>query len=449
MQVTEIDTHGLRHELKVVIPAGQLDERVSARLADIAHTIRMPGFRPGKVPVKLVRQKYGTMVRSEVVEEAVDESARAALAEKSLRPAVQPKIDIAATAEGADVEFTIVVEVMPDVAPMDFATIKLEREKAEIDEAEVDKTLGEIALHRGTSETVSRAAEFGDVVVIDFVGRQDGVAFDGGAAENYELKLGTGSFIPGFEDQLVGRSAGDTCIVKVTFPEAYAQESLAGKPAEFDVIVHAVKAPKAAAIDDELAKGLGLDSLEALKTALREEIGRDLDQLARLKVKRALLDVLAANHDFPVPESMVDSEFEAVWKQIEAEIAAGRSDPADAGKSEEDLKTEYRALAQRRVRLGLLLGEVGRMNNLTVSQDDTNRALMNEARRFPGQEHMVFQYYRNNPEAMEQLKAPLYEEKVIDFILELAQVTEKVVTAEALRHDPDEAKKKAEDKADE
>jgi len=439
MQVTDIDTNGLRRELKVVIPAGQLEERVSARLAEIAHTIRIPGFRPGKVPVKLVRQKYGAAVRGEVMEEAVNDATQAALAEKGLRPALQPKVDVTSQAEGADVEFTLVVETMPEVVPMDFSTIALEREKAEVPEEEVETALNEIAAERGPVEAVTRAAISGDVVVIDFVGRQGGAAFDGGSAENYELKLGSGSFIPGFEEQLIGSAAGDILQVKVTFPEAYGNEALAGKPAEFDVTLREVKASTVLEIDDELAKGLGLDSLDALKQAVRDEIGRDLNQLARLKLKRALLDVLAANHDFPVPETMVDGEFDTVWKQIEEERAAGRSDPADAGKSEEDLKQEYRALAQRRVRLGLLLGEVGRINNITISQEDTNRALMNEARRFPGQEHMVFQYYRNNPEALEALRAPLYEEKVVDFVLELAKVTDKEVSVAQLRRDPDEA----------
>ncbi len=439
MRVTEIDANGLKREFKVVIPAGQLETRMQDRLSEIARTIRMPGFRPGKVPLKLVRQKYGASVMGEVVEKAVSDGTQAAISEKGLRPALQPKVEITSYDQGTDLEFTVALEVLPDIAPMDFATISIEREKAAVPEAEVDEALARIAERNEDSAPVDRAAAAGDVVVIDFLGKQDGVAFPGGSAENYQLKLGSGTFIPGFEDQLLGKKAGDETVVEVTFPEAYGNDNLAGKGAQFEIKVHEVREPKAPVLDDEFAKKLGMETLDGLKQAVREEISRELDGLARLRVKRRLLDVLAANHDFPVPGTMVEQEFEAIWKQLEEDKAAGRTDPSDADKSEEELKGEYKSLAERRVRLGLLLAEVGRTNTVTVSQDDLNRALMAEARQFPGQEHLVFQYYRNNPEALDRLRAPIFEDKVIDFILELAQVAEKDVEAAELRKDPDAA----------
>jgi trigger factor len=437
MQVTEINADGLKREFKVVVPAAQLEARMQDKLTEIARTVRLPGFRPGKVPMGIVRKKYGPAVTGEVLEAAVNDGAQSAITERGLRPAMQPKVQITSYAEGTDLEFTVAVESLPDITPMDFATIEVDREKALVPESEIDETLKRIAERNETSETVDRASQSGDVLIIDFLGKQDGVAFDGGAAEGYSLKLGSNTFIPGFEDQLIGTKAGDETVVNVTFPDAYGNESLAGKPAVFEVKVKEVRAATAAAFDDELAKKVGLDTLEALRDAVRAEIGRDLDAVARLRVKRKLLDILSASHDFPVPVSMVDQEFDAIWKQLEEDREKNRLDAADAAKSEDELKAEYRALSERRVRLGLLLAEVGRVNNITVSQDDLNRGLMAEARRYPGQEHLVFQYYQGNPEALNSLRAPLYEDKVIDFILELAKVTDKEVPVESLRADPD------------
>jgi trigger factor len=439
MQVTEINADGLKHEFKVVVPAGQLETRLTDKLAEIARTVRLPGFRPGKVPMSLVRKKYAAAVMGEVLEAAVNDGAGTAISSKNLRPAVQPKVEIVSFAEGSDLEFTVAVEVMPEFKPMDFASISLEREKATVPDAEIDDAIRSIAERHEQSEPVERAAASGDIVVIDFVGKQDGIAFPGGSAEDYQLKLGSGTFIPGFEDQLTGKKAGDKALVQVTFPEGYGNGELAGKGAEFDVTVKEVRATKPAAHDDELAKNVGLESFDALRGAVRDEINRELDVATRLRVKRKLLDVLASGHDFPVPPTMVEGEFEQIWKQVEKEKAEGRLDAADAAKSEDELKAEYRTLAERRVRLGLLLAEVGRANNITVTQEDLNRGLLAEARRFPGQEHLVFQFYKNNPEALEQMRAPLFEDKVVDFILELAQITDKEVSPEELRKDPDAA----------
>ncbi len=439
MQVTEINAEGLKHQFKVVVPAAQLETRMQDKLAEIARNVAMPGFRPGKVPMNIVRKKYGGAVMGEILENAVNDGAGKAITDGSLRPAMQPKIEITKYEEGSDLEFTVAVEVLPEIKTMDFGTINLVRDKAVVPDAEVDDALAKIAERNETSEPVKRAAKSGDVLVIDFVGKLDGVAFPGGTAEGYSLKLGSNTFIPGFEDQLVGKKADTDAEVNVTFPEGYGNEALAGKPAVFEVKVKEVRAPKAAAVDDELAKSVGLESLDALKTAIRDEIARELDGVSRMKLKRALLDALSAGHDFPVPPGMLDGEFEAIWKQVEADKEAGRQDAADAGKSEDELKAEYRTLAERRVRLGLLLAEVGRANEINVTQEDLNRGIMMEARRYPGQEHLVLQYYQKNQEALESLRAPLYEEKVVDFILELAKITDKEVSVEDLRKDPDEA----------
>ncbi|RAU21405.1 trigger factor [Paramagnetospirillum kuznetsovii] len=439
MQVTEINAEGLKRDFKVVVPAGHLETKMQAKLAEIARTVAMPGFRPGKVPMAIVRKKYGPAVMGEILEGAVNEGTGKALTDNALRPAMQPKVEITTYAEGGDLEFSVAVEVLPEITIMDLSTLALSRDKATAPDSEVDETLARIAERNESSEPVKRAAKDGDVAVIDFVGKKDGVAFPGGTGEGYSLKLGSNTFIPGFEAQLVGKKAGAEVLVEVTFPAEYGNDDLAGKPATFDVTIKEVRAPKPAEIDDELAKTVGLESLDALKTAIRDEIGRSLDGISRMRLKRTLLDALAAAHDFPIPPTMFEQEFEHIWKQVEEDKAAGRQDPSDAGKSDDELKAEYKALSERRVRLGLLLAEIGRVNNITVTQDDLNRGIMAEARNYPGQEHMVLQYYQKNQEALENLRAPLYEEKVIDFIIEMAKVTDTEISVEDLRKDPDEA----------
>jgi trigger factor len=439
MQVTQTNSDGLKHEFKVVIPAGHLESQMQSRLVEVGRSVRIPGFRPGKVPMGILRKKYGPSVLGEVVETAVNDGARHAMTEHKLRPALQPKIEITSFKEGGDLEFTVAVEALPDVAIMELGGLSIEKPMAEVSDVILGEALERIATNRETTEPApeSHAAKDGDVVVIDFLGKVDGVAFDGGKAEGYSLKLGSKSFIPGFEDQLVGAKASDERVVKVKFPEDYGAETLAGKDADFEVKITEVRTATPAKVDDELAKQLGLDDLEALKKAVREEIERDYANMSRAHVKRALLDKLAASHDFPVPQGMVDFEFDNIWKQIEQDKEQGRLDPADEGKSEDELKTEYRGIADRRVRLGLLLSEIARQNNITINQEDLNRAIVAEARRFPGQEQLVFQYYQGNEEALNNLKAPIFEEKVIDFILELATVTEKTVSVDELKKDPE------------
>ena len=438
MQVTQTSAEGLKHEFKVIVPAGQIETKVKTRLTEVGQTASLPGFRPGKVPMPLLRKRYGASVTSEVVEAAINDGARRAIDDHKLRPAMQPQINVTAFAEGKDLEFTVAIEALPDVEVMDLATIAIERPVAAAGDEEVEDTLKSIAAQHNSSEPAEagHAADAGDVVVIDFLGKIDGVPFDGGKGEAYPLTLKSGSFVPGFEDQLIGAKAGDEKVVKVTFPEDYSP-GLAGKDAEFDVTVKEISRVVAKAIDDELAKAVGQDSLAALRDAVKGEIEKRHSTLSRAHAKRKLLDVLASNHSFSVPPGMLELEFDGIWKAIERDREQGRNDPADAGKSDDELKAEYRAIAERRVRLGLLIAEIGRRNNIAVAQQDLNKAMIEEARRFPGQEHLVIQYFQKNPQAVDGLRAPIFEDKVVDFVLELAKVTDVPVSLDELRRDPD------------
>lgn len=441
MQITENSAEGLKHEMTVVIEAADIEQRVTDRLAEIGRTVRLPGFRPGKVPLNVLRKRYGPSVMGEVLERTVSDSSNQAIRERNLRPAMQPKIEILSFNEGKDLHYKLAVEVLPQIELMNFGEMKLERLKPEVPEAEIDGALERIAHQQRKAETVDRAAEKGDTTVIDFVGSVDGVEFPGGSATEYALELGSGGFVPGFEDQLVGAKAGEERKVQITFPADYGNTELAGKAADFAVTVKAVKAMQAQPIDDSLATAIGMENLAALRQAVRERIERDYQGMARQKLKRALLDQLGEHHRFTVPQGMVDVELESIWRQYQAQLerakqaGAAETEPA---KDEAAVKAEYRDIAERRVRLGLVLAEVGSKNNITVTQDEINRAIAEEARRFPGQERHVVEYYRNHPEAIDSLRAPIYEDKVIDFILELAQVTERAVPLKELLAEDEE-----------
>jgi trigger factor len=441
MQITETNATGLKREFKVVVPAGTLQGQIETRLRELGERIRMPGFRPGKVPLQLLKQRYEKSVMGEVLEKTVQEGSHQLLSDRNLRPASQPKVEIVKFENGQDLEFSVAMEVIPEITPVDFKTINLERTVVDVPETEIDESLQRLAKRQRKPEPASddHAAQSGDVVVIDFVGRVDGTEFEGGRGEDFHLELGSGMFIPGFEDQLIGLTKGATRLVNVTFPTEYGNKDLAGKPAEFDVTVKQVSQLKDTPIDDEMAKALGADDLQTLRKRVREQIERDYGLAGRARLKRGLLDQLADKHDFTLPEGLVEAEFEAIWKQIEADMKADRLDSEDKGKSEEQLKTEYRDIAKRRVKLGLLLSEVGRSNNIQVPNDDLTRAVIAEARRYPGQEKQVIDYYQKSPEALNQLRAPIYEDKVIDFILELAQISERHTTPEQFRKEGDAA----------
>ena len=433
MQITETNAEGLKREFKVTVASSDIEQKMLDRLGEIGRTIRLPGFRPGKVPMPVLRKRYGASVMGEVLEKAVSDSSAEAMRERNLRPALQPKIEIVSFKEGTDLEYKMAIELLPEIKPVDFSQLQLERLRPEIPEAEIDKAVERIAEPNRKSEPVDRPAASGDIAVIDFVGKVDGKEFSGGSAQGHSLELGSGRFIPGFEDQLIGAKAGEHRDVKVTFPAEYGSEELAGKDAEFAVDVKEVRTKQALALDDDMAKEMGFDALDGLRKAVREQLERDYGGLARQRLKRALLDQLAAKHDFPVPPGMVDLEFDTIWKQFQEAREQNKGElDEDAGKSDEELKTEYRSIAERRVRLGLLLSEVGRANAITVNQDEINRALGEEARRHRGYEKQVVEFYRNNPEALANLRAPIFEEKVVDFITEMANVAEKTVSIEDL-----------------
>jgi trigger factor len=450
LQVTETKVEGLRREYKIAVPAKEIETRIGDRLSDIARDARLPGFRPGKAPIAILKRKYGDAVRGEVLERAVNDSSRQAMTDRGLRPATQPSIEVTAFGEGKDLEYTMAFDVMPDIKPTDFSKLSLERLVVPVDEAKVEDALKRIAASRKSTKPApdGHAAAKGDMVVIDFVGKVDGQEFPGGKADGYSLELGSGSFVPGFEDQLIGAKSGAALTVKIAFPKDYAAEDLAGKNAEFDVTVKEVQLSEPAAVDDALAKAVGLADLGALKTRIREEQGREYKEISRMRLKRRLLDRLSDTHDFEVPPTMLENEFNAIWQQFEQQREQAKEGKggdteavteAEKNKTDDEHKADFRAIAERRVRLGLLFAEVGRLNNIQVSQEDINRALIQQAQRFPGQEQAVVEHFRKNPEAMQSLMGPILEDKVADFILEMAKITDKPATLdELLKQDDDD-----------
>lgn len=442
MQVTETKNEGLSREYSMVIAAADFEATITTRLEEISKTIDMPGFRKGKVPVSLVRKKHGQNIMGEVLDKTINDAAAKLLTDNDLRPAMQPKIEIVKFEDGKDIECTLAVDVMPVIDLGDFSKIKVERLVAEGDEAEVDKTLERMAEAYKSSEPVAkkRKAKTGDVVVIDFVGSVDGEEFPGGKGDDYSLELGSNSFIPGFEDQLVGTNVDDELDVKVTFPAEYGAENLAGKDAVFACKVKELRESKPSAIDDELAKKAGMDSLETLKVAIRDQHTQGFADISRQKTKRALLDALNDAYSYELPAGLLVSEYDSIVKSYEQAKEAGQD--VDDGMSDKEREADYRDVAERRVKLGLLFAEVGRNNEIKVEQDDLQKAILKEAQNYQGQEQMVFKYYQENPEAMQQLSGPVYEDKIVDFILELAKVTDKTVSVDELMADDDDDKPK-------
>ncbi|MBI0432464.1 trigger factor [Roseomonas sp. KE0001] len=443
MQVTELAADGLKRAFTVVVPAADIAAARDQRLASLAKDIRLPGFRPGKVPLGVVKQRYGSAVMGEVLEEQVQSVTKTVVDERGLRPAMQPRIELVKFEDGADLEFKIELEQLPEIPLPDFSGISLEKPVAKVGDEEVTKALEGIAARNRSLEDVTeeRPAAQGDVVVTDFVGRlvegdTAGEPFQGGSGQDMPVEIGGAGFIPGFAEGLEGIKVGETRNVDVTFPAEYGAAELAGKPARFEITAKALKKPVSPALDEDFAKKLGLESLDELKTRITESLQGEYDQLSRLNVKRKLLDALSEQASFEVPPSMVEAEFAQIWQRVEADLKAGRLDDEDKGKDEETLKADYRAIAERRIRLGLLLSEIGRSNNIQVSNDELTRAMRTEAQRYPGQERQVLEFFQKNPQAIENLRAPLFEEKVVDFMLELAQVSEKEVPAGELSADP-------------
>ena len=467
MQVTETAADGLKREYTITVPAGDLEQEITRRLGEIGQQVRLPGFRPGKVPMQILRTRFGPSVRGEVLQNTLQASSAEAISERKLRPALPPKVDIVSAEEGADLEYKMAIELLPEIPEPSFAELDIERLVVEVPEEEVDGAIERIAEQQRKSEVVERPAENGDILIVDVEGRIGEKEIPGAGGKDRPIVLGAGSSIPGFEDQLVGATAGERRKVRVTFPEDYAVADLAGKDADFDVDVKEVRRRLPIAIDDELGQAVGLENLAELRQELRQRLQRDYDAASRLHLKRSLLDKLAEGHDFPVPPGMVDLEFDNIWRQYEAsretppvvagpEVipAAGEAGaeaipsatdgdaiPTAAGPGQNDdaARAEYRGLAERRVRLGLLLAEVGRQNNITVTPDEVNQAITREARRHAGYERQVLDFYRQNPGAIDTLRAPIFEDKVIDFIVELAKIGERKVTPRELLAIPDPA----------
>lgn len=443
MQVTETNTEGLKHAFKVLIPAQDIEAQMTARLQEVGRSVNVPGFRPGRVPLGILKSRFGAAVKGEVMEHAVSESTSQTIQENQLRPAIQPRVEITAFEDGGDLEYSLEIETLPEIELMDFAELKLERMVAEVEDAAVETELAGLGERFKQLADVGEghAAAEGDVVVVDFDGSIDGVPFTGGKAESYHLALGAGMFIPGFEDQLMGVKAGEDREVTVTFPAEYGNDELAGKEAVFAVQAKEVKAQVAAAVDDELAQRLGEESLETLRAAMRQRLESEYKSVSRSALKRTMFDILAERHDFPLPESMVEQEFEQIWQRVEEAKGAGNLDDEEAAKSEDELKADYRAIAERRVRVGLLLSEVGGRNNIAASPEEVNRAMMEEVRRYPGQEQQMLELYSNNPALADSLRAPIIEDKVVDFIIELADVASRSVSIEELMN-PSEVEEK-------
>jgi len=441
MEVTETLSAGLKREYKVVVNAAELDQELNAKLKDMSKRANIKGFRPGKVPVPHLKRVYGKSAMAEVVQETIDSKSKALLEEKKLKPAYQPEVklpedeaEVNAIIDGkGDLAVSMAFEVLPEFELKDHAGLDLVRHVVEVTEDHIGETMKRLASQAKNFEAKDGAAEKGDKVTINFVGTVDGVAFEGGTAEDVDLEIGSGQFIPGFEDQLVGAKAGGEVTVKVTFPEGYGVKDLAGKPAEFAVKVTKVEAPKEAAIDDEFAKTMGFEDLAKLKDMVKERMGSEFGQMTGMKLKRDVLDALDKMYDFELPEKLVEAEFNGIWNALSQEMARAKKTFEDENTSEDEARKEYRAIAERRVRLGLVLGTMGEKEGVEVGEQELQQALLNRMRQFPGQEKQVVEYYRKNPGAMMELRGPIFEQKVVDAIVAKANVTEKPVTREELQ----------------
>lgn len=442
MQVTETARDGLKRTLQVVVGQDELGERFSVRLDELKDRVQLKGFRKGKVPMPHLKKLYGKELMREVLEQTLADTSQKAIKDRNERPAQQPTIELVDGSQGsmdkivsgeADLAYKMSFEVLPPIPVVDLETLKLEKLVADVDDAAISQALTDIATRNTAFEPEEgRAAEEGDMVSMDFVGRIDGAEFEGGKAEGASLILGKKQFIPGFEEGVAGMKAGETRTVTATFPEDYPMKALAGKAAEFEVSAKAVSKPRVPDINDEFAAGLGAENLEKLKSLVSEQIQREYEQASRMKLKREILDQLDTAHTFDLPGSLVDFEFENIWKELENNLKATNKTLADEGKTEDEAKAEYRGIAARRVRLGLVIGEIGEKNKLQISQDELRRALVEQARRFPGQEKMVYEYYEKTPGALAELRAPIFEDKVIDHVISVAKPIEKKVSKDDL-----------------
>jgi trigger factor len=452
MQVTETLAEGLKHEFKISVPASDLDAKADAKLVDLKDKVKLNGFRPGKVPVSHLKKVYGRSVMAETIDQTIRDTNTQIFTDRGFRLATEPKITMPTEqkeveellAGKTDLTYTVAIEVVPTIQLADFKTFTVEKPVVDVSDADVDEAIKRIADQNKpyAAKAEGAKAETGDRVTISFKGSIDGVPFDGGTGEGIAVVIGAGQFIPGFEEQLIGMASGETRTLKVAFPKNYASEKLAGQPAEFETTATLIEAPGETEINEEFAKTLGLESLDKLKEAVRERLVGEFAGATRQRVKRALLDRLDDSHKFEAPPSLIEEEFSLMWNSIKAEMESSGKTFADENTTEDAAKEEYHKIADRRVRLGLVLSEIGEKNKITVTDDEVSRAVIERARQMPGREKEVWDYYRNNANALAQLRAPIYEDKVVDFILELANVTEKKVSKEDLFKD-DEAEQSA------
>jgi trigger factor len=446
MQVTETAAAGLKREYRVVVPATDLEAKVNERLDDLKGRVQLRGFRPGKVPVEHLKRLYGKATMAEVIDAAVREANSKIVADHGFKLASQPNVVLpsdeaaveALITGKSDLAYTVEIEIVPPITLTDFKTIKLERLVAPVTDAEIDQALQAIAEQNRPFAAKSEAAEKGDRIAVSFQGTMEGKPFEGGSGEDVPLQLGSGQFIPGFEDHLIGVKAGESRTFDVKFPENYPATSVAGKDAAFAVTVKTVEAPGAVTINDDFAKTLGMESLAKLKDAVKDRIQREHAAVSRQKLKRALLDQLDERHKFEPPPSLVEQEFNSVWSSVENDLKQQGRTFADEETTEEEARTEYRAIAERRVRLGLVIAEIGEKNNIKVTDEQLTAAVVEQARQLPGREQQIWDYYRKNPEALAALRAPIFEDKVVNFLIELAEVTEKQVSREELFKEDEE-----------
>ena len=452
MQVTQTHSDGLRHEFKIVVPASDLEARLDNRVSQIKDSVRLNGFRPGKVPPAHLKKIYGRSLMAEAIEALVRETNAKIVTDNGFKLAMEPKVtlpegkdEIESVFTGqSDLSYTVALEVLPPITLADFKGIKIERPVAEVTAAEIDEAVSRIANQNRpySAKADEGKVASGDRVTISYVGKIDGEAFEGGTGDDIVVNVGSNTFIPGFEEQLIGMAAGEARTVNVRFPNNYLAEKLAGKDAVFEVTAKSIEAPGEVTIDDAFAKSLGLETLDKLKDAIKDRLTREHAAASRQKLKRVLLDRLDELHKFDAPPTMVEDEFNNVWKTVLSDLESSGKSFADEGTTEEKAKAEYRAIADRRVRLGLVLAEIGEKNNIKVNDEELSRAAADRARQFPGQEQQVWEYYRKNPQALASLRAPIYEEKVVDFIVELASVTDKPVSRDELfREEEDDEKK--------
>ena len=434
MQLTQTNAEGLSHEYQIVVPVAEVSSRISDRLKELQRTMRINGFRPGKVPISILRQRYVKSVMGEVLESVVGETSQQALKDEGLRPALQPQIEVKLFEEDKDLEYVMQVEVLPNIESPELKKLKFTRMNVDTTDDEVESAVKRLAeRNRAFSEVKrKRKSKIGEVLVIDFNGAVDGKSLENARGEDFNLSLGANNFLPGFDEKLIGAKSGEHQTVNISLPASYPDQSVQGKEAVFEVHVKKHLEPKEIKIDDELAKTLGLEDLSALKEATRGELERGYNAQSRARLKRDVLDTFAETHDFEVPNGMVEREFEGIWLQIEQDMKQAGINWNDEAQTEEEARAEYRGIAVRRVRLAVLLSEIGRVNNITVPQDELNQAVMEQARRHPGKEQEVFDYFKSAPEAISGLHAPIFEDKVIDFIIEMSDISVAEVTLEEL-----------------